>query len=52
MTLVYIETHIWRTEIVMLMKLQALNIFSKEMMAYVLPALQLGPLRSSATNTA
>lgn len=36
----------------MLMKLHVLDIFSKEMMAYVLPALQLGPLRSSATYTA
>lgn len=34
------------------MKLQALNMFFKTMMAFVLPALQLGSLRSSAKNTA
>lgn len=40
-----------RTKIVMLMKLQALNILSEKLMVYVIPALQLWPLRSSATNT-
>jgi len=35
----------------MLIKLQTLNIFSKKLMIYVLPVLQLRPLRSSTTNT-
>lgn len=33
------------------MKLQALNILSEKLMVYVIPALKLWPLRSSATNT-
>lgn len=40
-----------RTKIVMLIELQALNIFSKKLMIYFLPALQLWLLRSSTTNT-
>lgn len=40
-----------RTKIVMLMKLQALNILSEKLTVYVIPALKLWPLRSSATNT-
>lgn len=39
-----------RTKMVTLMKLQALHLFSKKLMIYVLPASQLRPVRSCATN--
>lgn len=40
-----------RTKTEKLIKLQALHAFSKKLMIYVLPAMQLWSLRSSTTNT-